>query len=137
MSSLNKVFLIGRLGHDPKILSDKEGVPYAAEVSLATSTKWTDKTSGEKKEDTEWHKVIFYNKLAETVREYLKKGSMIYVEGRIKSHKYNGKDGVERTGYQIIAQAMTMLSGKKDNEHIDHSKQMPLETDFVDDKIPF
>ena len=136
MSSLNKVFLIGRLGHDPKRLCDKEGVPYATEVNLATSMKWIDKKSGEKKEDTEWHKVIFYGKLSDTAGEYLKKGSLIHVEGRINSKKYTSKDGVERTSYQIIASGMTMLSSKKDVID-DKPKQMPLETDFVDDKIPF
>jgi single-strand DNA-binding protein len=139
--SLNKVCLIGRLGHDPRRLVDKQGVPYATEAGLATSTKWIDKTTGEKKEEIEWHNLLFYNKIAEIAAEYLKKGSLVHIEGKIKSNKYKDKNGVDKTSYKIIVQSMTMLSSKKDNNteqnNVHKTQENQSTNDFQDDEIPF
>lgn len=107
--SVNKVILIGRLGKDPetRYMPSGEAVTNA---TLATSETWKDK-SGVKQEKTEWHNLVFYRRLAEIAGEYLKKGSMIYVEGRLQTRKWE-KDGVARYSTEIIVNEMTMLSGK-------------------------
>ncbi len=108
--SLNKVMLIGRLGKDPetRYMTNGEAV---TNVGLATSETWKDK-SGEKQEKTEWHNLVFYRRLAEIAGEYLKKGSMIYVEGKLQTRKYTDKAGVEKYSTEIIVNEMTMLGGK-------------------------
>lgn len=108
--SVNKVILIGRLGKDPetRYMTNGEAV---CNVSLATSETWKDK-SGEKQEKTEWHNLVFYRRLAEIAGEYLKKGSMIYVEGKLQTRKYTDKAGVEKYSTEIIVNEMTMLGGK-------------------------
>ena len=106
--SLNKVTLIGNLGADPEVRYMPAGGAVTS-IGLATTRRWKDKQSGEKKEATEWHRVIFFNRLAEVAGEYLKKGSQIYVEGRLQTRKWEDKNGVERYTTEIIAEEMQML----------------------------
>lgn len=112
MASVNKVILVGNLGRDPEVrfLPSGEAV---ANVTIATTSKYKDK-SGEKVEETEWHRVTLFGKLAEIVGEYLKKGRPVYVEGRIKTRKYTDKDGAEKYATDIIANEMQMLGGRDD-----------------------
>lgn len=106
---LNKVILIGRLGREPetRFMPNGEAV---CNFSVATSEKYTDK-NGQRQEATEWHNVTMYRKLAEIAGQYLKQGSQVYIEGKIKSRKYTDKNGVERTAYDIIANELKMLGG--------------------------
>ena len=106
---LNKVILIGRLGRDPETRYMPNG-EAVCNFSVATSEKYTDK-NGQRQEATEWHNVTMYRKLAEIAGQYLKQGSQVYLEGKIQSRKYQGKDGIERTAYEIIANEMKMLGG--------------------------
>ena len=108
---LNKVMLIGRLGADPNVRYMPSGDAVTT-ISLATSLSWKDKLSGEKKEVTEWHRVVFFNRLAEISGEYLKKGSQVYIEGRLKTRKWQGHDGIDRYSTQIVAQEMQMLGSR-------------------------
>lgn len=108
--SVNKAILLGHLGQDPttRYMTNGEAV---TNVSLATSETWKDK-SGEKQEKTEWHNLVFYRKLAEIAGEYLKKGSLVYIEGKITTEKYTDKQGVEKYATKIIVNEMKMLGGK-------------------------
>ena len=110
--SLNKVILIGRLGRDPEVRYMPNGSPVC-NFSVATSETWTDRNSGQRQERTEWHNITLYRRLAEVAGQYLKKGSQVYIEGRIQSRKYTGKDGIERTAYDIIGSEMKMLGGRQ------------------------
>ena len=112
MASVNKVILVGNLGADPEVryMSNGEAV---ANVRLATTESWKDKGSGEKREVTEWHRVVFYRKLAEIVGQYLKKGSAVYIEGRIRTRKWQDKEGQERYTTEIEATEMQMLGGRQ------------------------
>jgi len=110
MSSVNKVILVGRLGKDPEIKYMPNG-DAVCNITVATSETWKDK-NGEKQEKTEWHRVTFYRKLAEIAGEYLKKGSMTYVEGRLETRKWTDKAGVDKYTAEIIANEMQMLSSK-------------------------
>jgi single-strand DNA-binding protein len=111
MASVNKVILVGNLGRDPEIRYLPSGEPVA-NITIATSSKYKGKT-GEMVEETEWHRVTFFGKLAEIVGQYLKKGRSVYVEGRIKTRKYTDKDGVEKYATDIIANEMQMLGGRE------------------------
>jgi single-strand DNA-binding protein len=111
MASVNKVILVGNLGRDPEIRYLPSGEPVA-NITIATSSKYKNK-SGEMVEETEWHRVTFFGKLAEIVGQYLKKGRSVYVEGRIKTRKYTDKDGVEKYATDIIANEMQMLGGRE------------------------
>lgn len=111
--SLNKVILIGRLGRDPEVRYMPNG-EAVCNFSVATSETWNDR-NGQRVERTEWHNITMYRRLAEIAGQYLRKGSQIYLEGRIQSRKYQGKDGIERTAYDIIANEMKMLGGRNDN----------------------
>ena len=106
---LNKVILIGRLGRDPEVRYMPNG-EAVCNFSVATSETWNDR-NGQRVERTEWHNITMYRKLAEIAGQYLKKGSQVYLEGRIQSRKYQGKDGIERTAYDIIVNEMKMLGG--------------------------
>ena len=121
--SVNQVILIGRLGRDPEVryLPNGEAV---ANFGLATSENWKDR-NGEKQERTEWHNIVMYRKLAEIAGQYLKKGAQVYITGRIQSRKYTGKDGIERTAYEIIAGEMKMLGSKQDGSHSEASDTKP------------
>jgi single-strand DNA-binding protein len=111
MASVNKVILVGNLGADPETRYLPNG-DAVANIRLATTESWKDKASGEKKEITEWHRVVFYRKLAEIVGQYLKKGSAVYVEGRIRTRKWQDKEGQERYTTEIEANEMQMLGGR-------------------------
>jgi single-strand DNA-binding protein len=111
MASVNKVILVGNLGRDPEVRYLPSGDPVA-NITIATSSKYKNKT-GEMVEETEWHRVTFFGKLAEIVGQYLKKGRSVYVEGRIKTRKYTDKDGVEKYATDIIANEMQMLGGRE------------------------
>jgi single-strand DNA-binding protein len=110
MASVNKVILIGNLGRDPEIRYMPSGDALAS-LSVATTDTWKDK-SGEKQERTEWHRVSMFGRLAEIAGEYLKKGSQVYIEGRIQTRKYTDKDGVEKYSTEIVANEMKMLGGR-------------------------
>lgn len=112
MASINKVILIGNLGRDPEVRYTPSGAAVC-NVTLATSRNWKDKTSGEKQEETEWHRVVFYDRLAEIAGEYLKKGRSVYVEGRLKTRKWQDKDGVEKYTTEVIANEMQMLGSRE------------------------
>jgi len=108
---LNKATLIGNLGADPDIRYMPNG-GAVANITLATTFRWKDKQSGEKKESTEWHRVVFFNRLAEIVGEYLRKGSQAYIEGRLQTRKWTDKEGNDRYTTEIIATEMNMLGGR-------------------------
>jgi single-strand DNA-binding protein len=112
MASVNKVILIGNCGRDPEVRYAQSGSAIC-NVTLATSRSWKDKTSGERVEETEWHRVVFYDRLAEIAGEYVKKGKQIYVEGRLKTRKWTDKDGVEKYTTEIIASEMTLLGSRE------------------------
>ena len=143
--SLNKVILIGRLGRDPETRYMPNG-DAVCNFSIATSESWKDQ-SGQKKERTEWHNITMYRKLAEIAAQYLKKGSQVYIEGRIQSRKYTGKDGIERTAYEIVCNEMKMLGGKAEGGEGQHNPPpppqarqqaaAPVPQDEIDDSIPF
>jgi single-strand DNA-binding protein len=111
MASVNKVIVVGNLGRDPETRYMPDGAAIT-NVSVATSFQWTDKQSGEKKEETEWHRVVFRGKLAEVAGEYLKKGSQVYVEGRLRTRKWQDKDGQDRYTTEIMATEMKMLGSR-------------------------
>ena len=114
MASVNKVILVGNLGKDPEVRYLPSG-SAVANVTIATSSKYKNQ-AGEMVEETEWHRVTFFGKLAEVVGQYLKKGRSIYVEGRIKTRKYTDKDGVEKYATDIIADSMQMLGDRRDGD---------------------
>jgi single-strand DNA-binding protein len=111
MASVNKVILVGNLGADPETRYMPNG-DAVANIRMATTESWKDKATGEKKEITEWHRVVFYRKLAEIVGQYLKKGSAVYVEGRIRTRKWQDKEGQERYTTEIEANEMQMLGSR-------------------------
>ncbi len=110
MASVNKVILIGNLGRDPETRYMPDGGAIT-NISIATTENWKDK-QGEKQEKTEWHRVAFFGKLAEIAGEYLKKGSQVYVEGRLQTRKWQDKDGVDKYTTEIVANAMQMLGSR-------------------------
>jgi single-strand DNA-binding protein len=112
MASVNKVIIVGNLGRDPETRYMPNG-EAVTNVAVATTESWKDKNSGEKKELTEWHRITFYRKLAEIAGQYLKKGSQVYVEGRLQTRKWTDKDGVEKYTTEIIADTMQMLGSRQ------------------------
>lgn len=139
MASLNKILLIGNLGADPEIRYTTAGDPVC-NIRLATTDTWNDKQTGEQRESTEWHRVVFYKRLAEVVGQYLKKGSQVYIEGRIKTRKWQDKDGQDRYTTEIEASEMKMLGGRQDgtNSQPNQSKQQSAASFSGDDSdIPF
>jgi single-strand DNA-binding protein len=113
MASLNKVQLIGNCGKDPELRYSTQGKAIC-NVSLATSSSWKDKNSGERMEETEWHRVVFFDRLAEIAGEYIKKGRSVYVEGRLKTRKWTDKDGVEKYSTEVMADQLQLLGGKEE-----------------------
>ena len=113
MASVNKAILIGNLGKDPELKFLPSGQPVA-NFPIATSEKWKDKSTGETKEQTEWHNIIMFGKLAEIAGQYLKKGSSVFVEGRLQTRKWQDKNGQDRYTTEIIANEMKMLGGRGD-----------------------
>lgn len=137
---INKVILIGHLGHSPQTKDLPNGEKIVS-ISLATSESWKDKTTGEKQEKTEWHKIKFFRKLAEIAAQYLNKGSRIYIEGSLQTRKYKGKDGVEKYTTEIIANELQLLDSKSENTY-ENSNQynQPVATNNLfqeDEDVPF
>ena len=112
MASINKVIIIGNLGRDPEVRYTPNG-NAVCNVSVATTRSWKAKDSGDKVEETEWHRVVFYDRLAEVAGEYLKKGRSVYVEGRLKTRKWQDKEGKDNYTTEIIADEMKMLGGRE------------------------
>ena len=112
MASVNKVILVGNLGRDPETRYNPEGGAIC-NISVATTDTWKDKTSGEKQERTEWHRVVFFSRLAEIAGEYLKKGSQVYIEGSLRTRKWQDKEGQERYTTEIVADKMQMLGSRQ------------------------
>lgn len=112
MRGINKCILVGSLGADPIVKYSQSGTAMCS-ISVATSESWKDKTTGEQKELTEWHRIKFFNRLAEIAGEYLKKGSQVYVEGKLHTNRYTDKAGVEKYSTNIIADELQMLVGKQ------------------------
>lgn len=149
--SVNKVILIGRLGRDPEVRYTASGMPVC-NFSLATDSAWKDK-SGEQKQQTEWHRIVAWNKLAEICGEYLTKGKQVYVEGSIRNKEWEDKQGGgKRTGYEIVIRDMRMLGSRADSGRMDAASQEPVsrdsspaesapepapEPDITDEDIPF
>ena len=150
MPSINKVIIIGNVGRDPELRYTPSGAAVC-NVTVATSRNWKDKTSGEKVEETEWHRVVFYDRLAEIAGEYLKKGRSVYVEGRLKTRKWTDKDGAEKYTTEIVADNMQMLGGRDDGERTERPAERPAQRQApkpapkasanafsdMDDDIPF
>ena len=112
MASVNKVIIVGNLGKDPEVRYMPSGSAIC-NITVATSRQWKDKTSGDKQEETEWHRITFFDRMAEIAGEYLKKGRPVYVEGRLKTRKYTDKDGVEKYATDIIATDMQLLGSRE------------------------
>jgi single-strand DNA-binding protein len=144
---VNKVILIGNLGQDPEVRYMPNG-NAVANVTLATSESWKDKNSGELQEKTEWHRVVFFRRLAEIVGEYLKKGSKVYVEGRLQTRKWQDQNGQDRYTTEIVADQMQMLDsrGAGGSANFDSNRPAqqksapaaaPMPDEGFDDDIPF
>lgn len=142
---VNKAIILGYLGKDPEVRYAPSGQAIA-NVSIATSEQWKDKNTGEKQERTEWHRVVFFNRLAEVVGEYLKKGSQVYIEGRLQTRKWQDKDGQDRWTTEIVANEMQMLGSKGNSSDAQAYReasggttrqQAPAGGDDFDDDIPF
>lgn len=147
---VNKVILVGSLGNDPDV-KYTQGGSCITRISLATNSQWKDK-EGNKQERTDWHRVVFFGKLAEIAGEYLRKGASVYVEGSLKYDKYTGQDGVEKYSTDIVANEMQMLSGKQEGQgggsggsrggapqrqRPQRATDNPPADEFEDDSIPF
>lgn len=148
---INKVILIGNLGADPDVRYTASGAAVS-NINIATTESWRDKGSGEQQEKTEWHRVVFFGRLAEIVAEYLRKGSQVYVEGRLQTRKWQDKEGNDRYTTEIVANEMQMLGGRGGGGGPDYNQgsssasrsatgeksgSRESEGDFVDDDIPF
>lgn len=140
---INKVILVGNLGADPETRHTASGSPIT-NIRLATSESWTDKATGDKQERTEWHRVVFFARLAEIAGEYLRKGSQVYIEGSLRTNKWQDKDGNDRYTTEVIANEMQMLGGKSDSAKLSSDgyknvrpPQQPANDGFDDSSIPF
>ena len=145
---INKVILVGNLGADPETRYMPSG-GAVTNIRLATTDSWKDKASGDKQERTEWHRVVFFNRLAEIAAEYLRKGSQVYVEGRLQTRKWQGQDGQDRYTTEIVASEMQMLGsrGGSGYDAMDSGQSQPASSaskpapapavDDFDDDIPF
>ena len=145
MASVNKVIILGNVGKDPEVRHMQNGDSVVS-VSVATSESWKDKNSGESKENTEWHRVTFYRKLAEVAANYLRKGSSVYIEGRLETKKWTDKSGVERYTTGIVASEMKMLgkapeAGDRQAAPEQHTRPVKAQAahgfEDMDDDIPF
>ena len=136
MATLNKVMIIGNLGRDPEVRYLPDGF-VVANVSVATTDSWKDKQTGEKKEATEWHRVAFFGKLAEIAGEYLKKGSLVYVEGRLRTRKWQDKAGREQTTTEIVAERMQMLGRRASGEPAGNAASGPAPEADWEGEVPF
>jgi len=154
---VNKVILVGNVGKDPEIKYTASGTAIA-NITLATSESWKDKTSGEQVNKTEWHRVVAFQRLAEIMGEYLKKGSQVYIEGKLQTRKWQDQNGQDRWTTEVVANDMQMLGGRAqsgsgnqgssggfrkpadkqdDQRRASSSQQLPADNDFADDDIPF
>jgi single-strand DNA-binding protein len=144
---LNKAQIIGNLGRDPEVRYLPSG-DAVANISVATTEKWKDKASGEMKEHTEWHRISFFGKQAEIAGQYLKKGSTVYVEGKIQTRKYTDKDGAEKFATEIKGEVLKMIGGKAEQGEQQSPKAAPARQpqrqapapsgfDDMDDDVPF
>ena len=122
MSSVNKVIIVGRLGNDPEVRQFQNG-GGVTNISVATSERWSDKQTGEQKEVTEWHRVSLFNRLGEIAAQYLRKGSMVYIEGSLQTRKYTDLQGIERYGTEIRASEMRMLGGGQQSQQDGYAPQ--------------
>ena len=142
MASVNKVIIVGNLGRDPETRYMPSGDAMTS-ITVATTDTWKDKTSGEKKEQTEWHRISFFGKLAEIAGNYLKKGSQVYIEGSLRTRKYVDKDGVEKYATEIKADTMQMLGSRGGEQQQNaapaarQQRQVPAQDDFAGEDIPF
>ena len=140
-SGINKVILVGNLGKDPDMRYTAGG-DAVANLSIATSESWNDNQTGEKKEKTEWHRVVFFRRIAEVCGEYLKKGSSVYIEGSLRTRDWEDDQGNKKYTTEIIGREMQMLGGRRSEENMDQSPQMNSsspqpEEGLIDDEIPF
>ncbi len=133
MAGINKVILIGNLGKDPELRYTPDGTPVT-NFSIATSDSWTDKTSGEKREKTEWHRIVVWRKLAEICAEYLSKGRQVYIEGKLQTRSWE-KDGVTRYTTEIVASDVQFLGKRPNTTPPPADAQVPAEK--TEDDIPF
>jgi single-strand DNA-binding protein len=133
MASVNKVIIVGNLGRDPETRHLPNG-DAVTNIAVATTESWKDKNTGDKKEVTEWHRITFYRKLAEIAGQYLKKGSSVYIEGRLQTRKWTDKENIERYTTEIIADTMQMLGGKPSGGSA--PMEAPSKGD-MDDDVPF
>ena len=132
MASLNKVQLIGNLGRDPELRHTPNGTAVCT-VSLATTNAWNDKSTNDRVEESEWHRVVFFSRLAEVVGEYMKKGRPMYVEGRLQTRKWQDKDGKDQYSTEIVASEMQMLGTKPDDAR---SEKAPKANGYGQSKPP-
>ncbi|MDY6881689.1 MAG: single-stranded DNA-binding protein [Desulfatiglans sp.] len=139
MAGVNKAIIVGRLGRDPEVRYTPSGVAVA-NFSVATSEEWKDRDTGDKQERTEWHRVVAWRRLGEICGEYLRKGSQVYVEGRIQTREWEDREGVKRYTTEIVAQTMQML-GSAGRGGFEDSQEIPLPTEepinVPGDEIPF
>ena len=144
MAGINKVIIVGNLGNDPEIRTMPNG-EAVANITVATSESWTDKNTGERKEQTEWHRIVLYRRLAEIAGQYLHKGSQVYIEGRLKTRKWQDSNGQDRYTTEIQGDNLQMLGGRQDEPKQakpSKAKPNPLSAmaeqgDSFDDGIPF
>lgn len=144
MASVNKVIVVGNVGKDPEVRYMPSG-DAVANISVATTDRYKDKQTGDMRENTEWHRIAFFGKLAEIVGQYIKKGSQIYVEGRLRTRKWTDASGVEKYSTEIVAESMQMLGGKPSGgsdsgESYSKAQQAPAPEGglaAMDDDIPF
>ena len=140
MAGINKVMIVGHLGNDPEMRSMPNG-EAVANISVATSEAWTDKNTGERREVTEWHRIVFYRKLAEICGQYLKKGAQVYIEGRLRTRKWQDQNGQDRYTTEIQGDVMQMLGTRPQSaDGANNSQPMPQQdasANAFDDSIPF
>ncbi len=120
MAGINKVILVGNLGNDPDVRTMPNG-ELVANITVATSESWTDKNTGERREVTEWHRIVFYRRQAEVAGEYLRKGSKVYVEGRLRTRKWQDQNGQDRYTTEIIGDVLQMLDSRQSGDNQDQS----------------
>ena len=137
-SGINKVILLGNLGADPELRTTAGGDAVAT-ISIATSDSWKDKNTGEEQQKTEWHRVVFFRRMAEVVGQYLKKGSSVYIEGQLQTNSYEDKNtGEKKFSTQIVARDMQMLGSRNSSETQSNStEEASMDQPPLDDEIPF
>jgi single-strand DNA-binding protein len=144
MASVNKVTILGNLGRDPEVKYSASG-SAVCNLAIATTRNWKNKESGEKQEETEWHRVVLFERLAEVAGQYLKKGQPVYIEGRLRTRKWTDKDGVEKYTTEIYGEQMQLLGSKEDVPKSKPASRPPSRPpvksgtgfDDMDDSIPF